>query len=104
MKPIIFLIALTSTPLIAQTTFQNALTEDRKFTIYFGEGYEEISHFTMHTLIGIWRPDYSLVAAIAIETADTMNGRFDVRDWGARLTGCFVGYFLNRHLFRRGKI
>jgi len=100
MKTIIFLIAFTSTPLVAQTTFQYALTQERKFTIYFGEGYEGISHFTMHTLIGIWRPDYSLVAALAIETADTVNGRFDVRDWGARLTGCFVGYFFNRYIFK----
>jgi len=101
MKTIILLVALTSTPLIAQTTFQYVLTNDAgKFTIYFGEGYEEISHFAIHALIGLWRPDYSLIAAIAIETADSVNGRFDIRDWGARLTGCFVGYFLNRHLFR----
>jgi len=101
MKKILLITILTFSPLGAQTTLQYALTQDRKFTIYFGEGYEEISHFAAHTLIGMWRPDYSLVAAIAIETADTMNGRFDVRDWGARLTGCFVGYFLNRHLFRK---
>jgi len=100
MKTIILLIVLTSTPLMAQITLQYALTQERKFTIYFGEEYEEISHFTVHALIGMWRPDYSLVAALAIETADTVNGRFDVRDWGARLTGCFVGYFLNKHLFR----
>ena len=37
--------------------------------------------------------------SLAIELADTANGRFDIEDWGARLTGCFVGYVLNRYLF-----
>ena len=101
MKTIILSIVLMSTPLAAQTTFQHALTHDNgESTVYFGKGYEGISHFTIHALIGTWRPDYSLIAAIAIETADTVNGRFDIRDWGARLTGCLVGYFLNRRLFR----
>ena len=102
MKKILLITILSLSPLGAQTTFQYALTHNAgKFTVYFGEGYEEISHFTIHTLIGMWRPDYSLVAALAIEISDTANGRFDVRDWGARLTGCFVGYFFNRYIFKK---
>ncbi len=97
------------TPIHAQQTLQYQLhtnnsinnnnAHNGKFNIYFGEGYEELSHFTLHTLIAIWKPEYSLIAAIAIETADTMNGRFDQRDWGARLVGVFVGFILNQYLF-----
>jgi hypothetical protein len=96
MKKILFITILTVSPLVAQTTFQYKLRQKDPVNVYFGEEFEVISHFSIHLLIGVWRPDYSLVAAIAIETADTLNGRFDAKDWGARLTGCFVGYFLRR--------
>jgi len=99
MRNYIFLIALfISLPLTAQTTFTFENHTSQR-TIYFGNQFEGITHFTLHAVIGSWRPDYSLVAAVAIEMSDTVNGRFDVEDWGARLAGCFVGYILNRYLF-----
>jgi len=101
MKPILFIIMLTFSPLEAQTTLQYEMSQRKDVSIYFGEDFEVISHFSVHLLIGSWRPDYSLVAAIAIETADTLNGRFDAKDWGARLTGCFVGYFFNKYIFKK---
>lgn len=95
------------TPIHAQQTLLYQLNtkmytnyNNAKFTIYFGEGSEELSHFTLHMLIAIRWPKVSLIAAIAIETADTMNGRFDERDWGARLVGVFVGFMFNQYLFK----
>jgi len=91
---------LTLSPLQAQTTLKYELRQ-KEVNIYFGKDFEAISHFSVPLLIGAWRPDYSLVAAVAIETADTFNGRFDAKDWGARLTGCFVGYLFNRYIFKK---
>ena len=88
-KVMVFLILITSVPVVAQTTFKLYLVTENP-PVYFGEKYEGMSHFSIHFLIGIWRPDYSFVAAIAIEMADTINGRFDARDWGARLAGCLT--------------
>jgi len=103
MKKILLITILTFGSLEAQTTLQYELRQNKGIHIYFGKEFEDISHFSVHLLIGIWRPDYSLVAAIAIETAETFNGRFDIEDWGARLTGCFVGYFFNRYIFKKTK-
>lgn len=100
MKTILFITILSLSPLQAQTTLQYELRQ-KEVNVYFGKDFEVISHFSIHLLIATWRPDYSLVAAIAIETADTLNGRFDAKDWGARLTGCFVGYFFNRYIFKK---
>jgi len=87
----------------AQTTLQYELRQEKGVNVYFGKDFEVLSHFSVHLLIGTWRPDYSMIAAIAIETADTLNGRFDAKDWGARLTGCFVGYLLNRYIFKKNE-
>jgi len=100
MKKILLITILSLSPLQAQTTLQYELRQ-KEVNVYFGKDFEVLSHFSIHLLIGTWRPDYSLVAAIAIETADTLNGRFDAKDWGARLTGCFVGYFFNRYIFKK---
>lgn len=88
-----------SVSLEAQTTFTLEGRPPPSKTIYFGSEVEGVSHFSLHLLIALWRPDYSLVAAVAIELADTANGRFDIEDWGARLTGCFAGYIFKRFLF-----
>jgi len=101
MKKILLITILSLSPLQAQTTFQYELSQKKPVNVYFGEESEVISHFLIHSLIGAWRPDYSLIAAIAIETADTINGRFDAKDWGARLTGCFVGYLFNKYIFKK---
>ena len=69
--------------------------------IYFGEKYEPVTHFGIHFLIATWRPSYSLVAAISIEMADTLGGRFELRDWTFRLSGCMVGYLFKRFIFKR---
>jgi len=69
--------------------------------VYFGEKYEPITHFGIHFLIATWRPKYSLIAAISIETADTLGGRFELRDWTFRLSGCMVGYLVKRFIFKR---
>jgi len=103
MKTILLITMLSLSPLQAQTTFQYELSRKKPVNVYFGEEFEVISHFSIHLLIATWRPDYSLIAAIAIETADTLNGRFDAKDWGARLTGCFVGYLFNRYIFKKNK-
>ncbi len=86
------------------THITNANNNNGSYTIYFGEGYEELSHFSIHMLIAMWKPKYSLIAAVAIETADTLNGRFDQRDWGARLVGVFVGFVFNQYLFNNHNI
>lgn len=91
--------------LVAQTTFEYTLIrQDNRVDVYFGEESELISHIIIHAAIGAWNPKYSLIAAISIETADTINGRFDVNDWGARLVGCLVGFFINKHLFKKGEL
>jgi len=100
MKKILLITILTLGPLQAQTTFQYELSKG-EVHIYLGEEFEEPGHFALHLLIAVWKPDYSLVAAVAIETADSINGRFEIRDWGARLTGCFVGYFFNRYIVKQ---
>ena len=97
-KEMVFLIMIMAVPAVAQTTFKLYLVTENP-AVYFGEKYEGVSHFSIHFLIGIWKPDYSFVVAIAIEMADTINGRFEARDWGARFTGCLAGYIFNRFLF-----
>jgi len=72
MKKILLITILSLSPLGAQTTLQYELRQ-KEVNLYFGKDFEVLSHFSVHLLIGIWRPDYSLVAAIAIETADTLN-------------------------------
>jgi len=73
----------------------------QKIQLYFGEKYEPITHFGIHFLIATWRPKYSLIAAVSIETADTLGGRFELKDWISRLSGCMAGYLVNRFIFKR---
>lgn len=61
-------------------------------TIYFGKAWEPVTHIGIHFAIGLWREDYSLVAAIAIEGADTLNGKFELLDIVARLGGVALSH------------
>lgn len=71
--------------------------------IYFGKRYENITHIGVHFFISIWKPKYSLIAAISIEGADTINGKFDLNDWIARLSGCMSGYLFKKYILKRRK-
>ncbi len=77
------------------------LTASNKVQIYFGEKYESVTHFGIHFLIATWRLKYSLIAAVSIEAADTLGGRFELRDWTFRLSGCIAGYLVKRFIFKR---
>jgi len=76
------------------------LRQEAKFEfkgqIYFGKKYEVPSHIIIHFLIGMWRVDYSIVAAISIETAEAANGKFEIKDVAARLGGCLGAYLVKR--------
>ncbi len=74
-----------------------------KVQLYFGEKYENATHFGLHFGIALWRPDYSLVAAVSIETAQTLGGRFELNDWISRLGGCLAGYLVKRFIFKTKK-
>jgi len=78
----------------------NLFRERQKIELYFGEKYEPVTHFGIHFLIATWRPKYSLIAAISIETADTLGGRFELKDWMSRLSGCVAGYLVKRFIFK----
>lgn len=101
MLPLVVLL-LTSGPALASNTDyanQALFSPARKVQIYFGEKYEPLTHFGIHFVIATWRPRDSLIAAISIETADALGGRFELRDWTFRLSGCLAGYLVKRFIF-----
>jgi len=95
LKVIIVVLILISVPVYSQEIKLNLLSKTEP-AIYLGKDKEWITHFSIHTVIAIWRPEYSLIATISIETADILNGRFDLDDWVARLSGCISGYLIKK--------
>ena len=69
-----------------------------KDILLYWQKYEKISHVLIHFLIGLWRVDYSIVAAISIEGSDAMNKRFELIDWVTRLGGCVLAYFVKPYI------
>ncbi len=70
--------------------------------LYFGKKYEAVTHVGIHLAIGLWRPDYSLVAAISIETAQTISsGKFEADDLAYRVGGALAGYIIKKGMRRK---
>ncbi len=72
--------------------------ESKKIELYFGKEHEAITHFSIHFLLGLWRADYSIVAAFAIEISEAVNGRFELDDLLTRLSGCLSAYIFKKYL------
>ncbi len=70
------------------------------FPIYFDRKYEYITHVGVHFVIGLYRVDYSLISVIAIEGADTINGRFEWEDWTSRLSGTILSFIVKKYIFK----
>jgi len=95
-----------SSPVYSQVEFRRELlvfkkTQFNSLPVYFGKNNESLTHFGIHAALALWRPDYSFIIAVSIETADTLNGRFDLDDWVFRLSGCLTGYLFKRFILRR---
>ncbi len=66
--------------------------------LYFGEKNEIATHLFTHFAIGLWRVDFSIVAAIAIEASDTINGKFEIKDWLSRIGGALYAYLFKKFI------
>ena len=97
---IVLILMSFSVPVYSQGLRLKAISKSEP-EIYFGKDKEFITHFFLHTAIATWRPEYSLIATISIETADTLNGRFDLNDWVARLSGCLTGYLIKKFILSK---